>query len=115
LDACPVRIDIPEVLVHLRSRVVDAKRGKGVPTAEAMAMKAAAAALSSGHRLGTAARVAGMLGRLLRLRPTAEGGRRLIKRVPGPGASAWTDARDLPVPSSESFRAWWRRTGGGRS
>ncbi|MEI2810649.1 MAG: hypothetical protein V9F00_10715 [Nocardioides sp.] len=56
-----------------------------------------------------------MLGRLPRLRPTAEGGRRLIKRVPGPGASAWTDARDLPVPSSESFRAWWRRTGGGRS
>ena len=115
LDACPVRIDIPEVLVHLRSRVVDAKRGKGVPTAEAMAMKAAAAALSSGHRLGTAARVAGMLGRLPRLRLTAEGGRRLIKRVPGPAASAWTDARDLPVPSSESFRAWWRRTGGGRS
>ena len=30
-DVCPVRIDIPEVLVHLRSKVVDAHRGDRVP------------------------------------------------------------------------------------
>ena len=28
--------------------------------------------------------------------------------------SLWTDARDLPSPPRESFRAWWRRTDGGR-
>ena len=49
-DACPVRIDIPEVLVHLRSKVVDAHRG-GLPKPEAVAMKAARASLRSRRRL----------------------------------------------------------------
>jgi L-lactate dehydrogenase complex protein LldF len=31
------------------------------------------------------------------------------------GASGWTGARDLPRAPRESFRAWWRRTDGGRS
>ncbi|MCY7396236.1 MAG: lactate utilization protein, partial [Nocardioides sp.] len=41
-EVCPVRIDIPEVLVHLRSQVVDGHRGDAVPKAEALAMRAAA-------------------------------------------------------------------------
>ena len=41
-EVCPVRIDIPEVLVHLRSKVVDGHRGDTVPKAEAVAMKSAA-------------------------------------------------------------------------
>ncbi|MER6940475.1 lactate utilization protein B, partial [Nocardioides sp. NPDC000441] len=45
-EACPVRIDIPSVLVELRSQVVDAHRG-GVPKPEAVAMKAAGATLAS--------------------------------------------------------------------
>ena len=45
-EACPVRIDIPKVLVHLRAKVVDAHRDDTVPKAEALAMKAAAYAFT---------------------------------------------------------------------
>ena len=101
-EVCPVRIDIPEVLVHLRGQVVDAHRAGRAPKAEAIAMKAAGAAFGSARRLALGERIAGMGGRLLR---------------PGsspPGATAWAQARDLPLPARESFRAWWRRTTGGR-
>jgi L-lactate dehydrogenase complex protein LldF len=104
-EACPVRIDIPEVLVHLRAKVVDARRGRFLRP-EAIAMRAASATLRSARRLGAAQRLSGVVGRLATRR-----GRTVLRRIPGPGA-AWTEARDAPVPAGESFRAWWRRTGG---
>jgi L-lactate dehydrogenase complex protein LldF len=112
-EACPVRIDIPSVLVDLRSHVVDAHR-PGVPKPEAVAMKAAAWSFGSGGRLGVLERVGGAAGRVLDRvgRRTLPGGRRALARVPGLGA--WSAARDLPGPPAESFRAWWRRTDGGR-
>lgn len=113
-EACPVRIDIPSVLVDLRAQVVDAHRG-GIPKPEAVAMKAAALTFGSGARLGAAERASGLVGRLLgRAGRTLPGGRRMLGRLPGPGA-AWSEARDLPQPPAESFRAWWKRTDGGRS
>ncbi|WAL69980.1 lactate utilization protein B [Amycolatopsis cynarae] len=114
-EVCPVRIDIPEVLVHLRSEVVDAHRG-GAPKPEAVAMRAASWVLSDARRLGLAERGLGVAGRLLGRfgRRVLPGGRRALGRLPWPG-SLWSNARDLPAPPTESFRAWWRRTGGGRS
>ncbi len=112
-EACPVRIDIPSVLVDLRAQVVDSHRGDRFPKAEALAMKATALAFGSGGRLGAAEKASGLVGRLLGGggRRRLPGGRKLLGRLPGPGA-AWTDARDLPTPPAESFRAWWKRTGG---
>ncbi|HWU24121.1 MAG TPA: lactate utilization protein LutB domain-containing protein, partial [Nocardioides sp.] len=107
-EACPVRIDIPEVLVHLRAKVVDAHRGDRVPKPEAAVFRGAGWAFGSSRRLQRAERLSGIAGRVLRRR-----GRTSIGRLPGAGAS-WTDARDLPVPPAESFRDWWKRTGGGR-
>ncbi len=108
-EACPVRIDIPSVLVDLRAQVVDAHRD-GVPKPEAAAMKAAAWTLSDSRRLAAAERASGLVGRVAQRlsRRTLPGGRRALGRLPG----AWSDARDTAAPPVESFRAWWRRTGG---
>jgi L-lactate dehydrogenase complex protein LldF len=101
-EVCPVKINIPEVLVHLRARVVDEGRTRKVPSPERLAMTAARSVLAGPSRLAAAQRAAAAAGRLL-----GHDGR--ISRLPGP-ASAWTEARDVPVPARESFRAWWRRT-----
>jgi L-lactate dehydrogenase complex protein LldF len=118
-DACPVRIDIPTVLVDLRAQVVDAHRSaeghRHLPKPEALAIRAASWSLSDSGRLAAGTRLmalgAGVVGRMLPRR--LPGGRRAVTRLPGPGAR-WTGARDLPLPPAESFRAWWQRTGGGR-
>src|SRR5680860_565489 len=102
-EVCPVKIDIPSVLVDLRAQVVDAHRGQlpqAKSLAEAVAMKGAAATFASSRRLGVAERFARL-------------GTGLARRLPV--ASPWTGARDLPRGPVESFRAWFRRTDGGRS
>jgi L-lactate dehydrogenase complex protein LldF len=114
-EVCPVKIDIPSVLVDLRAQVVDAHRS-GVPKAEAVAMRSAGWAFGSAARLALAERASGLLGRVVRRlgRRALPGGRRAMSRLPGPGA-AWTYARDMPGPPAESFRQWLKRTGGGES
>jgi L-lactate dehydrogenase complex protein LldF len=94
-EVCPVAIDIPEVLVHLRERV--AEHGKG-HTAERAVIKAASWLLDHPAALSAAERA-------------ASGTRRLHPdRLPLPGpAKAWSDSRDLPDVPAESFRAGWKK------
>lgn len=107
-DVCPVRIPIPEILVHLRAtHVEDQAAARWFPTGERAAMAAAAWAMSDPRRFAagqTAARAAGLLAR-------DHGGRRTIRSAPWP-LSAWTTSRDAPVPPAETFRQWWERTRG---
>lgn len=71
-------------------------------------MRAAAWALRTPRRLGLAERAAGLGGRMFARRG-------MLRRIPGPGpVGAWFRSRDLKAPARESFRAWWRRTHGGR-
>lgn len=106
-DACPVAIDIPSMLVHLRSRVADDKReDHRLPTPEAAAMRAAAWTMASPRRWTQALRML-RVGRVL----GRHNGR--IKRLPPP-LSRWTDTRDAPRPPQQTFRDWWSN-GGGRS
>jgi L-lactate dehydrogenase complex protein LldF len=103
-DVCPVAIDIPSMLVHLRARVVDDKSTEHrLPTPERAAMKALAWTMRDPRRWTLALRGA-RLGRLL--------GRRndRIRRLPPP-MSAWTSARDAPRPPKQSFRDWWSEGG----
>ena len=113
-DACPVRIDIPSVLVDLRAQVVDAHRG-GIPKPEAVAMRSAAWTFTDSRRLALVERGSGLAGRALRRfgSHALPGGRRALGRLPWPG-TLWSQARDMPAPPEESFRSWWRRKGSHR-
>jgi L-lactate dehydrogenase complex protein LldF len=104
-QVCPVAINIPEALVHLRAKVVDAKREKIISPERTM-FHLSGRVLGSPRLLAAAQRGASLSGRLV-----ARSGR--IRRLPRP-LSAWTDTRDAPAPPRESFRAWWARTRGTR-
>ncbi len=103
-DVCPVKIDIPTVLVHLRGQVVEHSRETHrIPKAEDAAMRALALAFSSRRRY-EAAQAAARAGSL----PLSRG-KEYIRRLPGPLA-AWTSTRDAPGVPAESFRDWWKKT-----
>ncbi len=97
-EVCPVKINIPEILVHLRNKVVE--QGDA-PWMESMAMKAASYVLESPEHLERARQ----LGRIAQ-RPFAKDG--VISHLPF-GLDAWTGVRDLPALASESFREWWAK------
>ncbi|MFB7276178.1 LutB/LldF family L-lactate oxidation iron-sulfur protein [Streptomyces hydrogenans] len=98
-EVCPVAIDIPEVLVHLRGEVAD--RGGPGHRLEKAAVKAATWVLDHPGVLAAGERLAS---RTRGLHP---------ERLPGPGARQWTESRDLPRLPAEPFRDWWRKNRGG--
>ena len=97
-EVCPVKIDIPSVLVHLRSEIV--RRGSR-DHGERLSMRAVAAAFGRPGRYRLAQRAGGWAGRVVARHP------RLAQLAPGP-LRAWSAARELPVPPEQTFRDWWR-------
>ncbi len=98
-DACPVRIDIPNLLVQQRAASVASHTR---PSGQDAAMAAAGFAMGGPRRFALAERALG-LGRAL----AGRSGR--ITALPWPG-SRWTASRDVPAPPAETFRQWWART-----
>lgn len=96
-DVCPVAIDIPSILVHLRGEHVEAQRRS---TLESVAFRALARAMAS-PRLWRLTQKAAGLGRFL-----ARGGPTLPAALPPP-ASRWTRTRDLPAPPARTFTQQW--------
>ncbi|MEV3996111.1 lactate utilization protein B [Streptomyces halstedii] len=95
-DACPVKIDIPSLLVELRHQNTE----EAGTTAEKLAMKAAATVMRN-PKLYTAAQKAASLSRAVGV-----GGRdRTISRLPAP-LDGWSDSRDTAAPPTRSFRSW---------
>jgi L-lactate dehydrogenase complex protein LldF len=86
-EVCPVKIDIPEILIHLRRRIVEDGNS---PFTERMGMKAAAFAMGDSGRFGSAQTLVKI-------------GQPFQNLV----MSAWTSTRDLPDPPEETFREWW--------
>jgi L-lactate dehydrogenase complex protein LldF len=96
-DVCPVRIDIPRLLVHERERAL----GLALRPSERSGLRALARAFSTRARYERAQRLA----RLVQ-RPAVRDGR--LRRFPGP-LGAWGATRELPGVASETFREWWER------
>jgi L-lactate dehydrogenase complex protein LldF len=98
-EVCPVKIDIPSVLVHLRGRIV--RETNDGPLSERLAMDAMARVFTSRRRYELAQKAA-----RTGARPLSKDGR-VEARLPGP-LKGWTEFRDLPAPPQQSFRDWWR-------
>ncbi|MFZ0387413.1 MAG: LutB/LldF family L-lactate oxidation iron-sulfur protein [Solirubrobacteraceae bacterium] len=106
-EVCPVKINIPEVLVHLRERVTseppsDRHGVHGRVDPERLAMQALARVFASRRAYEFAQRAA-RRGQ----GPFVRDGS--VRQLPGP-LGAWTSARDLPALAQQSFRDWWRAT-----
>jgi L-lactate dehydrogenase complex protein LldF len=100
-EVCPVKIDIPRILVHLRGKSVDARVASKTLDAEALAMQAVLWMFGGTGRMAAAQSI-GRAGQKL----LAHDG--VISRLPGP-LSGWTDARDFPALPAQSFRDWWKK------
>lgn len=98
-DACPVKIPLHELLIKHRQVIVE-KEGRA-PKAEMMAMKMFGMGASTPrmYRFGTKA--APVL-----LKRMASNGQ--ISKGAGP-LKNWTEIRDLPAPSKERFRDWFKK------
>jgi L-lactate dehydrogenase complex protein LldF len=103
-DVCPVKINIPEVLVHLRGEVVRQKQDKaahgGWPNPENIAMKFLARVFADPSRFERFQKL-GRFGQRFLLR----GG--YIESLPG-FLGGWTVTRDVYPIARQTFREWWR-------
>lgn len=107
-EVCPVKINIPEVLIHLRNEVVQQNTAgiTGLFDVEAAAMKALAAVFRSERRFQAAQRLA----------RTAQSpfigkdkqGNGWITKLPGT-LGGWTRSRDLQPMPQQTFRDWWTK------
>jgi L-lactate dehydrogenase complex protein LldF len=97
-DACPVKIDIPTVLLHLRAKAVAAK----ARPQERAAMRVVAWMFRGARRYA----LCQSFGRFAQRALVRDG---WIRRLPGPLAG-WTQSRDLKPIAPQSFRNWWKES-----
>lgn len=109
-EVCPVKINIPEVLIHLRHKVVEQRTAgvRGLFEPEAIAMRSAASIFRSERRFRAAQRLGRMAANTLAHNDGS--GHDWISWLPG-YAGGWTEARDLAAMPQQTFREWWDKRG----
>ena len=104
-EVCPVKIDIPKILLDLRSDVKKAEARDGQNRLEKLAFRAFAWLMTHPRLYEMAGRIAASVA------PAGDG--KWISSVPAPMSlppvRAWLSQRDLPPPPARSFRDEWRR------
>ena len=111
-EVCPVKINFPEVLVHLRAKDVESKHAvrefegnKKAPFSQTDAMMLGAKKLFTSGKMMSVAERGLPMSRLI------AGRKHKITAVPGI-VGGWTEYRDIPEPPKESFRNWWKKEKG---
>lgn len=111
-EVCPVKINFPEVLVHLRAKDVESKHAvrefegnKKAPFSQMDAMMLGA------KKLFTSGKMMSVAERGLPMSRLVAGRKHKITAVPGI-VGGWTEYRDIPEPPKESFRNWWKKEKG---
>jgi L-lactate dehydrogenase complex protein LldF len=99
-DVCPVRLDIPRMLLSIRREAAPAT----APWWLSAGMRAFGAAVAAPSLYRAANAVARWW-----LRRSARDG--WVRQAPGP-AAAWTHTRDLRAPAAETFQRRWRERSG---
>ena len=100
-DACPVAINLPDMLLALRAKAKESETVKQKP-GERTAMRGFAFAARRPKLFRFAGKVVRGLARIV-----ASDGK--ISSAPVPPLSDWTRYRDLPAPSGGSFRSKWKK------
>ena len=104
-EVCPVKIDIPKVLLDLRAEVKQAEERGGTNRLERLAFKIWAWVMCHPRIYEIAAKVAAGVA------PSEDG--KWLRSAPAlmnlPPVRAWLSQRDLPPAPARSFRELWRR------
>ena len=111
-EVCPVKINFPEVLVHLRAKDVESQHAvrefegnKKAPFSQMDGMMLGA------KKLFTSGKMMSIAERGLPMSRLISGRKHKITAVPGI-VGGWTAYRDIPEPPKESFRNWWKKEKG---
>ena len=104
-EVCPVKINIPDLLLHLRSKAQEETpappKPKGSPVTERTSMRLWAWAMKRPWAYNLGARLA----RLAQRFGAREGWIRSVALYP---LSRWTEGRDLPALAPKPFRERWK-------
>ena len=98
-DVCPVKINIPEILIHLRGEVVRHKQAQAGIHPESLAMKLLARIFGSRKQFERSQRL-GRFGQKMKVHAG------FIESLPGQFAG-WTAMRDVYPVADQTFREWW--------
>ena len=112
-EACPIKIDIPRMLLDLRKKTAESPDGRlrSAPESERIIAKLYARLMSSPGLLSVAVRsgrILQSLGRVLPFSPLTKDGQ-WIRKAPLPLLSKWTRSRDLPALPKQTFHEIWEK------
>ena len=102
-EACPVKINLPRMLLHLRAKA-------STPGPQRRASLWERLTARGFTQIMKRPRLYSLAGPLMRLAqsPFSRGGR--IRSIPVPPLSKWTKSRDLPAFKPKSFRDIWKQS-----